>query len=63
MTSAGDDFQPCAACDSASKMPSGISTTSTASENVIWRSKRAVQLLVAHDGSEPFSAHKHAALG
>ena len=37
-TSTADDFQPCAGMDSASKMPSGISTASTASEKVIWRS-------------------------
>ncbi|MDT4854568.1 hypothetical protein FQZ97_888790 [compost metagenome] len=36
-TNTADDFQPCAGMESASRMPSGISTSSTASENSIWR--------------------------
>ncbi len=36
-TSTADDFQPLAGIDSASAMPSGISTSSTDSENTIWR--------------------------
>jgi len=37
MTSVADDFQPCAGMASARTMPSGNSTSRTASENVIWR--------------------------
>ncbi|MNT66716.1 hypothetical protein D3C72_2048000 [compost metagenome] len=40
-TSTADDFQPCAGMDSASRMPSGISTANTASEKVICRHKAA----------------------
>ena len=36
-TSTSEAFQPCAGIDSASAMPSGISTASTASEKVSWR--------------------------
>ncbi|MNT37803.1 hypothetical protein D3C72_1739590 [compost metagenome] len=36
-TSTADDFQPLAGMASASAIPSGISTASTASENVICR--------------------------
>ena len=37
-TSTAEAFQPLAGIDSASAMPSGISTASTASEKPIWRS-------------------------
>ena len=40
-TKTADDFQPCAGMDSASRMPSGISTASTASEKVSWRNSAA----------------------
>ncbi len=40
-TSTADDFQPCAGMDRASRMPSGISTSSTASEKVSWRHRAA----------------------
>jgi hypothetical protein len=36
-TSTADDFQPFAGIASANAMPSGISTSSTANEKVIWR--------------------------
>ncbi|MNV29955.1 hypothetical protein D3C71_1212040 [compost metagenome] len=36
-TSTADDFQPVAGIDSASAMPSGISTSSTDSEKPSWR--------------------------
>ena len=36
-TSTADDFQPLAGIASARPMPSGISTSSTDSENTIWR--------------------------
>ncbi len=38
ITSTADAFQPLAGIDKASRMPSGISTSSTASEKPSWRS-------------------------
>ena len=38
-TSTAEAFQPWAGMDRASAMPSGISTSSTASEKPIWRSR------------------------
>ena len=41
ITSTAEDFQPLAGIDSASAMPSGISTSSTAPENSSWRNSAA----------------------
>src|SRR6218665_3573012 len=40
-TSTAEDFHPCVGIDSASRMPSGISTASTASEKLSWRHSAA----------------------
>ena len=60
-TSTADARQPEAGMDSASRMPSGISMASTASEKPISQ-QRAMQFLVLQHGGEPFGAHEHAAL-
>ena len=44
-------------------MPSGISTSSTASENADLAQQRALQVVVAHHRLEPLGADEHAPLG
>jgi hypothetical protein len=61
-TSTAEAFQPLAGIASASAMPSGISTASTASEKLHLAPQRAVQVLVAHH-LEPFGADEDARSG